>query len=743
MNLFTQTVEEKQAVLIVAKKNYPFIEILKTELKKYGVEIFFSSQVPHSLSAFHYCFFINETYRPHYRQPAGPRLIFIYVNKKHSPITDTKVIDVDGDNLRKQDVDRILWFSLSETKETLLKFTTTNLPKPYQTKINWRLYFKKHLTKKKLIAGLVSLLILLHLSFIPPLALSSLLTYRAMTAFKQEDIASVNSYTSWSLPLLNLSKALYSLVRPTYLLFSVAIISDNIIDIDDSAQDIIRVSIDIFQNTREMEKLLFRENKTAEEKAYLALRIRKLGEQIDRLETSLTTLNQKIPDRSDLFQKIKTQVAEATDAIGKLKKILPFADNIFAKDTEKKYLIFFANNMELRPGGGFIGSFGILPVKDYTIGNIQIYDVYDADGQLTIHVEPPAPIKKYLGVPHLFLRDSNFSPDFLENYQKAQFFLEKEMKMSDFSGTILISTTAIKNLLSAFGDIYLPDFNETINEANFYLKAQMHAEDNFFPGSIQKKSFLSTLARQIFINLEEVSVKKLVTGIKKSFDEKQMVMYMDNPDIQTVIDQFFWSGRMIEPRCSSQTKDCLVDYLFPYDANVGANKVNFFINRSIYLKTMINDEGVVRHLLSIQYRNDSPSAAFPGGNYRNYFQVLLPPDSIVKQITKDGVLIEESMEEQDKFKKLGFFFEVPPQKKTEIKIEYQLGAVIHKGINTYQLIVQKQIASNNSDFAMELNLPKNIQVLGQNYSPLVKDNQIIYNTSLSADKIFFTELTKQ
>jgi len=35
---------------------------------------------------------------------------------------------------------------------------------------------------------------------------------------------------------------------------------------------------------------------------------------------------------------------------------------------------------------------------------------------------------------------------------------------------------------------------------------------------------------------------------------------------------------------------------------------------------------------------------------------------------------------------------------------------------------------------------KNVYILNQNFSPLVKENQIVYNTNLSADKIFFVEI---
>ena len=185
----------------------------------------------------------------------------------------------------------------------------------------------------------------------------------------------------------------------------------------------------------------------------------------------------------------------------------------------------------------------------------------------------------------------------------------------------------------------------------------------------------------------------------------------------------------------------MLDYIFPYDANVGANKANFFINRYYYLKINIKN-GRINHLLSVQYKNNSPGEFFPTGYYRNYFQLLLPIESKIASITKDGVIIEEKEIniKDDMYKIVGFFVEVPPKKTVEIRINYSLNNNLTKGNNIYQLIVQKQIGATNSDLVLEFETDNKTVFSNQNFSPIVKDNKIIYNTSLSTDKIFLIEL---
>jgi len=58
-------------------------------------------------------------------------------------------------------------------------------------------------------------------------------------------------------------------------------------------------------------------------------------------------------------------------------------------------MVLLQNENELRASGGFIGSYGILTINDGKWQDLEINDVYQADGQLKGHVEPPAEIKKY------------------------------------------------------------------------------------------------------------------------------------------------------------------------------------------------------------------------------------------------------------------------------------------------------------------------------------------------------------
>ncbi len=754
MRFISEVVETKETVLIVNRTSSLLVHALKKKLTDLGNEVFISPQVPPTVSKFHYLFIVNDQKSATQPLPLTNRVIFLFLHqKKKAELVyalvqkqarrNTKIVSISDDTDNEQILERLLWFSFSKSNEMFLhieSFAENRLSK--KTKSSRRFDWKEMLTfKRVLLAGIIAL-VAAHFLMVPFLMLSSFLYVRAASSFTQTDLSKTERYLYGADRSLSIARAFYTPTRQTYLFFSFSPLPDTIFSINEKAKESLHTGIDIYENGNQLFQLILNKHKVPQEKQQLLTRVGKLRTDFDTLEDNLVSLEEKLPNWHNLQAK-KTQVAETIASIDKTKRVLPYLETILAKGTTKKYLLLFANNMELRPGGGFIGSFGVLTMNDLTLQDIQVFDVYDADGQLTTHVDPPDAIRRFLQQPHWFLRDSAFSSDFFENYNEAKFFLNQELHLNEFSGGTLITTSAIQNLLGAFKNVYIPDFNEIITKDNFYIKAQLYAEKGFFPGSTQKKNFLGSLAKQILLDLDSVSAPALMKEVAHSLDEKQIVVIFDDSSIQTVLDSLYWSGKTISPQCAPKTDNCVVDYIQAVDANLGVNKANFYVSRSILEKVRIGKDGQVSNSFILTLRNDSPNDVFPGGTYKNYFQVFLPKDVSIQQITRDQTAVERVDQRINEFTILGFYFELPPQRSTEIRIDYRLGQTLESGNGTYQLVMQKQTGSKNSDVNLEIALPENVSLVQQNFSPLVKDNRIFYNTSLNADKLFLIELTRK
>jgi len=496
-----------------------------------------------------------------------------------------------------------------------------------------------------------------------------------------------------------------------------------------------------FNNYSLLGRLILKKTKTEAEIKEAKLRVETVRAQTKELDADFSVLlgtwkQTGVPflntQKKTLLNKAEP-IADYFSLAEKLNANLPY---LLGEKESKKYLVLFMNNMELRPGGGFIGSVAMISVSNYTMEDFKVYDVYTLDGQLKSHINPPEPIRDYLNQPHWFLRDSNFSPDFAINSKQALDFVNKEVGWDGFDGVFGITLTSVKKLIGIFPDLTASGYEETITEDNFFLKAQTYAEGGFFPGSHGKANFLNSVVGALMLRFEEgdFDVTKLVRALVGLFEEKQMVVYFQKEEVEEVFDNLFWTGKMVLPKCS-YTTNCYVDYLNIVDANLGVNKANFFVQRSIRLLTDVNSEKKLSSQLIIDYKNESAEGIFPGGIYKNYLQIYLPWTTRINKISINGEQLPQyTMSNENGFRKLGFLFSVLPEGQTSVEILYEHTNVIDLE-NPYQLIVQKQVGSINNDFVFEFKTDRDIVASPANFDAVVRDAGFLYNTYLQRDRI--------
>lgn len=758
MRLKIEEIPSKNHILFIGKDNHTFVAILKKILRHYHFEFSLSLTLPRQMDAVYAIFILNDEklarqtiakFNKKYQQNTIHVIAFFVNNRRgaeklaaKSNITNSsclKIINTDDTN-DEETISKMLWFALSQSTELFLNLEKTLKKKSVHPKRNAAFALRK----KTIGIWLICIFLLIECFFIIPLGASSLLLYQSGKALQESDIKQSKKYLTLARPIFTVTHVSYKVARPVLSFLFLALIPDTVINIEENTLLVLTDGIQGIENSKKLFSLVLKTDKTKEEINETVVRLKLLQQTIHALSKRLALLDQKLNSSLKPILTIQEKIKKATFTTQSIEKLLTHADILLGKYKERTYLLLFENNMELRPGGGFIGSFGIATFADYTLKSLEIKDVYEADGQLKTHIEPPDAIYTYLHQPHWFLRDSNFSPDFSENFEKAEFFLERALGLKGFDGGAAITTTALNTIIGAFGSVYVPDYHEDINSDNFYIKTQIYAEKNFFPGSIQKKSFLSSLTRSLILSLDRVSLTDLAYALKQSLDEKQIVWYVKDEVFKKNTNMINWQGKLIAPQCADVSKRCINDNLFPIDANVGVNKANFFISRLISIKVKIAKDGIINHVVSISYKNDSPGDVFPGGAYKNYFQIYLPKNSIIKEVTKNGTLVATyETRVTNHFTILAFYFEIPPQKTSDIQIAYRIKSIMQKGNNTYQLVIQKQIGSINNDVNLEIQIPRTISIVSKNFPALAKERGLVYNTTLSTDKIFVIELIKE
>lgn len=338
------------------------------------------------------------------------------------------------------------------------------------------------------------------------------------------------------------------------------------------------------------------------------------------------------------YPKLVKQLSELRHAVVTARGALVLVPEVSGFYGKRTYLVVFQNNMELRPTGGFIGSYGLMSFEDGVFKEFTIEDVYTADGALKGHIDPPEPIRVHLGQEHWYLRDGNWDPDFTRTGARLAWFLDKEIEVS-VDGVIGVDLTFIQSLLEVTGGVTISDYKEHITANNLFITAQAAAEAGFFPGSSQKKDFLGAVGRSLIRTLVEdgdVSQLAILKQIHGGFASRHLLVYFVNPATQVLASALGWTGSFDVPT-NCQTA-CVADFLSVVDANLGVNKVNYYITREVTDNVSFSEDGQVHHELTVTYKNDSPeTTAKIGGDYKNYVRVYVPPDAQLIQASFDSL----------------------------------------------------------------------------------------------------------
>jgi len=432
------------------------------------------------------------------------------------------------------------------------------------------------------------------------------------------------------------------------------------------------------------------------------------------------------------FDKLKTLSQEGSV----LASGLPL---IFGQNVGKNYLILFENNMELRPTGGFIGSYGVANFGGGKLNGLNINDIYSADGQLKGHIEPPAPIKNYLGEANWFFRDSNWSPDFPTSAERAEWFLNKEMDQQ-VDGVIAVDLEPIKNILNYTGPIFLPDYNLTITSENLYEKTQEEAQANTFAGSRQKASFLTALSRTLITEVSKMNSKDRILVLKAIYEnlvERHIQVYLHDQNLADAMDKLGWDGKIQTYSCG---ESCYSDFFGDVEANVGVNKSNYFIKRKIDFNVTVDSQKITRNL-TISLANAANPSLGPSGVYKSYVRIMVPSDSNligIKRVTgqTETNLLPEITQEKG-HQEVGVYIEVNPGSLENLVFEWQNDLSANVAINSYGLFVRKQAGVGADPVSIEFTGVGNAQS-SPTFS-LTRGSVYTYNTNLAQD--FFARLS--
>lgn len=443
-----------------------------------------------------------------------------------------------------------------------------------------------------------------------------------------------------------------------------------------------------------------------------------------------------IPDEyREQFVEAKKKMPEINEFISGLAEEEKIFTDVLGGNGPRKYLFLFQNNQEMRATGGFIGTYAVLDIFDGNVKNFFVDGIFNPDGQLKERIVPPIPIQKISA--NWSLHDSNWFPDFPKSAEKAAWFYEKTGGPT-VDGVITMTPDVMLKLLKITGPIEMEEYGITIDAENFLENIQTEVEVNYDKELNEPKKILADLAPKvldrIFNDGKLSSIAMTLDVLLSSLNEKHILIYSKNHNIQKKLSANGWSGEILEsPK----------DYLSVINTNINGYKTDGVIKEQIEHRAEIQKDGSIIDTVTITRQHNGGNTTYDWWNRvnANYMRVYVPKGS--KLIGVSGQTREYNSPPLD-YTSLGFrrdaqvemeeksaqvdeasgtliyedsgktvfanWVYVSPQESVTIKYSYLLPFKVSldqktKLTDTYSLLAQKQSGSAGSDFRFKISYP--------------------------------------
>ncbi|MFA5420405.1 MAG: DUF4012 domain-containing protein [Patescibacteria group bacterium] len=451
------------------------------------------------------------------------------------------------------------------------------------------------------------------------------------------------------------------------------------------------------------------------------------------------------------IDKLIEQLLNSSSLLSNLTSLSIIGPAFLGYPEEVSYLVLFQNNNELRPTGGFIGSYGILKIRSGEIIKMESNDVYHLDMPAsldkTFQAIPPEPIKSYLGVNRWFMRDANWYPDFPDSAKNIKWFYEREMLASgrgheteDLLAVIAITPRMVTDLLYLTGPVKVE--GNSYDKDNFIDVLQYEVEVSFRDDDISewdRKNIIGDIIEEMKNKLFSMSSEKwseLLNVFNENIERKNLMVYVFDDYKRNITSSFNWGGEI---------KKSNSDFVMVVDANLAAFKTDRVMEKSISYK-LDQEGGIIRSNLRTSYKNNG-WFDWQTTRYRTYTRVYMPLNSnLLGYSGLSSGNVDSFVYDTIENPKSGFgaFISIEPGATGVLSFDYQLSDSVLEKINKenyYSLLFQKQAGSEISSFEAHLKFEKDIkEVKGEGSFEILNNKEVKWSSPTDKDyalEVFF------
>lgn len=470
----------------------------------------------------------------------------------------------------------------------------------------------------------------------------------------------------------------------------------------------------------------------------------------ESLETALSLIEQNTAGAADeLFSLTVLQEKAVTlqRDVSIFQSLAPLWQDISGQSRTRNYAVVLQNNQELRPTGGMVESFAVLTFERGSLTNFRVFSSYELKGTTPGQVIPPEVVTRYLGEKNLNLYDANWSPDFVVASKQMSFFMEHAANVK-LDGVISLDMYGVQRIISVLGPLELPEFNEVITAENVFERLEAHPEV-VLVNDEKNKDYRVVLFTHLLSALRSANPDKsahLLRALQSNFADQSMQWQSLYEDETAALQNLGWTGTVLYPKCPSEFSrgTCLLDSVYMVEANVGINKANYYLERSISDQVTVAADHVT-HQFAATFNNTSKTQSWPKGTYKNYLRFYIPQQAYSTRILIDGVQVPApQLDVATEFERqvIGTLVEVPIQTTVQVQLEYTLPYQAGTEKLNYAYLRQRQPGSGQTAATVSLQFAPELSPTVITPQASVEGNFIKFSDTEHKTNLFGVQFTR-
>jgi hypothetical protein len=319
---------------------------------------------------------------------------------------------------------------------------------------------------------------------------------------------------------------------------------------------------------------------------------------VSRLSAGLST-DGLVPQLAAPVNELQAQLKPLAPVLQRSQSLLDLERYLFS--AQHRLLIASQNSAELRPTGGFMGTYGLMEFGPDGFTLTKFTDIYTLPRDT---LDLPLPIRGPVGYSHFSFQDSNWWIDFPTSATVMNQFWNN-LKQPKIDGIVAIDIPTIRDLLKIFGPISVPESKVPLTADNVLEQLTYIIEfENGGPGTdktLKKKkaalSFAAELLRQV-THLSNEQFLPTLNSLASSTNEKHLQLSFNDATAQAAVVDLGWAGAIAPPAGTT-------DLLAISNAVIKASKANIGVAKSLDYTVALKADGSADTTAKLGYRKSS------------------------------------------------------------------------------------------------------------------------------------------